>query len=532
MPDYKKKKSRILLLSFLISFFTISIVTTGFLLMFLSQSNRSRQSELESASKSSIDTLSYFITYKINRLTFDLEFISDIMRDHYPADNDFSDIESILLAYSNRRNVFDQIRYLNLDGDEMIRINYDPNGAYVVPQKELQNKYDRYYFQSTVSLEPNHVYISPLDLNIENNQIETPYKPIIRLGMPFFNASGEKTGIIVLNYSANDILNQIQTIATSNVGYVFLLNQEGYWLYNQSDSSKEWAFIFDPESGVSFGSEYPEEWNTIQSNASGNFTTKNGSFSYAHLLSGEAFTNETTSCTIISQTGTWYVVNFIPSNSPEWRYFQNQIGDLLLYIVQKYYVFYFVFLGISAILAMLFTGNRMKKEQVQYYSEYDVMTNSYNRNAGIQRLNSLYKNLSKNNCMTSLCFLDVNGLKEVNDVLGHEAGDELLITVANTIRSRIRADDFMIRFGGDEFVVVFSGVAPEQAEQVWERIVEAFEEINRTDNREYVISVSHGIQEISCAADQSLDTVLHQADEKMYEEKRDIKSRVQIIRHK
>ncbi len=532
MPDYKKKKKRVFLLSILISFFTISIVTTGFLTMFLSQSNRSRQSELESASKSTIDTLSYFISYKINRLTFDLEFISDIMRDHYPADNDFSDIESILLAYSNRRNVFDQIRYLNLDGDEIIRINYDPNGSYVVPQNELQNKSERYYFQNTVSLEPNQVYISPLDLNIENNQIETPYKPMIRLGMPFFNASGEKAGIIVLNYSANDILNQIQTIDTSNVGYVFLLNQEGYWLYNQNDSSKEWAFMFDPESDVSFGSEYPEEWNAIQSNASGIFTTQNGFFSYAHLLSGEAFTNETTSCTIISQTGTWYVVNFIPSNSPEGRFFQNRISDLLLYIVQKYYVFYFVFLGISAILAMLFTGNRMKKEQVQYYSEYDVMTNSYNRNEGIRRLNLLYKNLSKNNCMTSLCFLDVNGLKEVNDVLGHEAGDELLITVANTIRSRIRADDFMIRFGGDEFIVVFSGVSAEQAEQVWARIVEAFEEINRTENRKYVISVSHGIQEISCTVDQLLDTVLHQADEKMYEEKRVIKSRVQIIRRK
>lgn len=530
MPDYKKKKSRVLLLSVLISFFTISIVTTGFLMMFLSQSNRSRQSELENASKSTIGTLSYFITYKINRLTSDLEFISDIMRDHYPAGNDFSDIESILLAYSNRRTVFDQIRYLDLDGNEVIRVNYGPSGAYVVPKSELQNKYDRYYFQDTINLEPNQVYISPLDLNVENNQIETPYKPMIRLGMPFFRASGEKAGIIVLNYSANDILKQVQSIAASNTGFVFLLNQQGYWLYNQADPSKEWAFMFDPTSSVSFASEYPEEWNTTQSNPTGAVLTENGYFQYDRLLSGETFTSATNSCTINSQTGTWYVVNFIPSNSPEGRYFDNQIGDLLLYIIQKYYVFYFVFLGISAILAMLFTGNRMKKEQVRYYSEYDAMTNSFNRNEGIRRLNALYKNLPKNNCTTSLCFLDVNGLKEVNDVLGHEAGDELLITVANIIRSSIRADDFMIRFGGDEFVVVFAGVAPEQAEQVWERVVEAFERINQTENRKYVISVSHGIEEISCSIDRMLDTILHQADEKMYEEKRRIKSTLQVIR--
>lgn len=532
MPDYKKKKKRVFLLSFLISFFTISIVTTGFLTTFLSQSNRSRQSELESASNSTINALSYFITYKINRLTSDLSFISDILRDHYPANNDFSDIESILLAYSKRRTVFDQIRYLDLEGNEIIRINYGTNGAYVVPKNELQNKANRYYFQSTVTLGKNQVYISPLDLNVENNQIEKPLKPMLRLGIPFFNSSGTKEGIIVLNYSANDILKQIQTIAASNAGHAFLINQQGYWLYNQDDPTKEWAFMYDPTSSVSFASEYPEEWNTIRKNSSGTILTKNGFFQYAQLLSGEVFSDEINRCTVLSQAGTWYFVSMIPSDSPDAHFFENRISDLLLYIVSKYYVFYFVFLGISVILAMLFTGNRMKKEQVQYYSEYDVMTNSYNRNAGIQRLNLLYKNLTKSNCTTSLCFLDVNGLKEVNDVLGHEAGDELLITVANTIRSRIRADDFMIRFGGDEFVVVFSGVAAEQAEQVWARIVEAFEEINRTENRNYVISVSHGIQEISCTVDQLLDTVLHQADEKMYEEKRVIKSRVQIIRRK
>ncbi len=530
MPDYKKKKKRVLLLSFLISFFTISIVTTGFLLMFLSQSNRSRQSELESASGHTLDSLSYFLTYKINRLTSDLEFISDIMREHYPADNDFSDIESILLAYSDRRNVFDQIRYLDLNGNEVIRVNYDPNGPYLVPESELQNKSDRYYFQKTVTLGKNQVYLSPLDLNVENNRIEKPLKPVIRLGMPFFNASGTKKGIIVLNYAANDILKQIQTIAASDAGEVFLLNQQGYWLYNQVDSSKEWAFMYDPASDVSFASEYPEEWNAMQANPSGTMVTGNGYFQYSQLLSGEVFSDEINRCTILSQAGTWYVVSVIPADSPDFHFFANQIDDLLVYIVRKYYVFYFVFLGISAVLAVLYTETRMRKAQVQYYSEYDAMTNSFNRNTGIQRLNEVYKNLPKNNCTTSLCFLDVNGLKEVNDVLGHEAGDELLITVADVVRSNIRADDFMIRFGGDEFVVVLSGVAPERAEQVWERIVESFERINQTENRKYVISVSHGIEEISCSIDRMLDSVLHQADEKMYEEKRRIKSNLQVIR--
>ena len=525
-----RKKRRFFVLWFLISFFAISIITTSFLVMFLSQSNSLKQVEARTSEENTLAAITYFVSYKINRLTSDLEFMSDILRDHYPTDNNFSEIQAIWLAYSNRRTVYDQIRYIDMEGNEIIRINYDPAGAYIVPADELQNQAHRYYFQDTIGLEKNEIFISQLDLNIESNQIQQPIKPMIRLATPFFNASGKKAGMVVLNYSASDILKQIQTIASSNIGNVSLLNHDGYWLYNQAEPQKEWAFMYDPESSVTFASEYPEVWSAIQSNTAGTVQTKYGLFSYTRLLSDTMFTAESSSCTVLSQVGDWTIVSAIPISSSEGQYFSNQIGDLLLYILQKYYVFYFVFLGISAILATLLTSNMLKKEQVKYYSEYDVMTSSYNRNAGILKLNALYKNLSKNNCITSICFLDVNGLKEVNDVLGHETGDELLVTVANVIRSNIRTNDFMIRFGGDEFVIVFAGVAADTAEQAWERIVKVFDGINQTENRKYVVSVSHGIQEIDCSIDRMLDSILQQADEKMYEEKRRIKSELQVIR--
>ena len=121
-------------------------------------------------------------------------------------------------------------------------------------------------------------------------------------------------------------------------------------------------------------------------------------------------------------------------------------------------------------------------------------------------------------------------LKEVNDILGHEAGDELLVTVATTIQRNIRSEDFMIRFGGDEFVVVFAGMGKDRVEQIWERVVAAFETINQMEQRAYLVSVSHGVQELNCGTNRSLDSVLHLADERMYEEKRRIKSNLQVIR--
>lgn len=530
LPELKSKRRRQFLLNFFISFFSISIISTGFLLMFLSQSNLARKNELNIAGQSALDSVEYFITYKVNRLTSDLEFLSNILLNHAEDSVDYSDVASIWIDYSNSRAVYDQIRYIDLDGNEIIRINYSENGAYAVAQSELQNKKDRYYFQDTVTLEQGQVFVSPLDLNIENNQIEQPLKPMIRLGKPYFNLKNQKTGVVVLNYAAKDILQQVQSIAASSSGEIYLLNEQGYWLFHETDPDLEWTFMFDPNSTVSFAAEYPEEWSAMQAGTSDSIQTENGVFHYSKLRCGNILENGVGNNAVFSQAGDWIIVDRIPSTSPEWRYYNNHIGDLLLYVFKRYYVFYIVFAGIAAITAALIVSNRLKNEQVKFYSEFDVMTNSLNRNAGIQRLNILYKELSRNNCVISVCFLDVNGLKEVNDVLGHEAGDELLITVATVIQNNIRSGDFIIRFGGDEFVVVFAGMGKDLSEQVWSRIVAAFDSINASENRPYLVSVSHGIEEISCGVTRLLDSVLHQADEKMYEEKRRIKSNLNVLR--
>lgn len=94
----------------------------------------------------------------------------------------------------------------------------------------------------------------------------------------------------------------------------------------------------------------------------------------------------------------------------------------------------------------------------------------------------------------------------------------------------IRTNDFLIRLGGDEFLIVFQGIDGPLAEDVWARIVEAFEQINRTEHCKYLISVSHGIKTLHCSLNQALDNLLHEADTAMYDEKRRIKLDLKIIR--
>jgi len=132
--------------------------------------------------------------------------------------------------------------------------------------------------------------------------------------------------------------------------------------------------------------------------------------------------------------------------------------------------------------------------------------------------------------LASLCFIDINGLKEVNDVLGHKLGDELIVLVSSVIKKTIREQDFLIRLGGDEFLIVFHNIRKEIAEDIWQRIVQNYNQINQIEDRPYMISVSHGIVDFDNTCKDLVDDLINAADEKMYHEKQIIKSGLTVVK--
>ena len=99
-----------------------------------------------------------------------------------------------------------------------------------------------------------------------------------------------------------------------------------------------------------------------------------------------------------------------------------------------------------------------------------------------------------------------------------------LYFVKDVIKETIRDDDFIIRMGGDEFLIVFDLVNKVEAEEVWSRIVKKFDVINAEKVRPYNISVSHGIVELDEWLGCDIDDIIKIADELMYEEKRKFKA--------
>jgi response regulator RpfG family c-di-GMP phosphodiesterase len=199
------------------------------------------------------------------------------------AENKTSSLHSINDLFTNLANthqLYDQVRLIDEQGMEVVRVDWRNGVALKVKSSNLQNKSGRYYFTETASLKKNEIFVSPLDLNIENDQIEKPYKPMIRFGMPLYNSENEFRGVIVLNYLAAIMLERFRGQMDLIPGKGVLLNTDGYWL-SEPTNTKEWGFMFD--SKHTFADEEPLLWPEIQRNEEGILENANGQFVFSTI---------------------------------------------------------------------------------------------------------------------------------------------------------------------------------------------------------------------------------------------------------
>lgn len=136
-----------------------------------------------------------------------------------------------------------QIRYLDEEGNEIIRIDNIEGKATRIPEEKLQNKADRYYFQQAIKLSPGKIYVSKLDLNIENDKLqnvgtqENPiYVPVIRYAIPIFDDQLQSKGIIITNVYANSFFNFLSNNEVDSQFY--LVDEDGYYLYHPLESMR------------------------------------------------------------------------------------------------------------------------------------------------------------------------------------------------------------------------------------------------------------------------------------------------------
>jgi diguanylate cyclase (GGDEF)-like protein/PAS domain S-box-containing protein len=168
----------------------------------------------------------------------------------------------------------------------------------------------------------------------------------------------------------------------------------------------------------------------------------------------------------------------------------------------------------SIISCVDITQRKQMEEQLKEMSFHDSLTGLYNRNLFEIEMDRLddgrYSPLG-------IIICDLDGLKFVNDTLGHQSGDQMLIQIAEILRNNFRSSDIIARIGGDEFAVLLSETDPEVVEQMMQRLRLSVQDCNSTEPEiPLSLSMGHALDEERTADMQAL---FREADNRMYREK-------------
>ncbi len=191
-----------------------------------------------------------------------------------------------MLVLMKEKQIYDQLRFIDKTGMEIVRINFSKEQPYSVAADMLQNKANRYYFKETLELSAGEIFISPFDLNVEHGKVEFPYKPMIRLGTPVFDKQGYRRGIIIINYFGVELIHDLLVAASDIIDHITLLNSDSYWLHNPAPGL-EWGFMLENDNR--FRNLFPGSWERIAAADSGQFLDDHGFFTFdtAYPLSSE-----------------------------------------------------------------------------------------------------------------------------------------------------------------------------------------------------------------------------------------------------
>lgn len=421
-----------------------------------------------------VDVVKHVVTGEFSTIISDITFLAEQNElQQFFLSNERDDKLSCAHEYAalmDARGVYDQIRFIDLEGNEIVRVNYVNGQATIIDDKEMQNKHNRYYFNDTISLEEGEVFVSPFDLNVEKGAIELPLKPMIRFGTPVYDNTGVKRGVVILNYLGQNLLDELISSDRLIHGNMLLLNLNGYWLRGLS-ADDEWGFMSSEGVHKTFAAEFPQEWQQLSGQSSGQHVSQHGLFTYSTIYPVVDDVRCKSECSFgigneKSCNYCWILMAYIPEDV----LFAHS-GKLLARLTALAILLFLFATVPSWFIAQFIAQRKLKELELVHMANYDKLTNLPNRTLLDDRLAQLFYQSKRYNNQFAVLFADLDGFKAVNDDLGHDIGDHLLINVAERILKQTRRADTVARIGGDEFVIVLSKIVKvADAEQVADKI--------------------------------------------------------------
>jgi len=437
-------------------------------------------------------------------------------------------VEELEIFALNTR-IYDQIRYIDEAGRERIRIDFNHGNVTVVPDAQLQDKSKRYYVQYALRLQGGEIYVSPLDLNVEHNEVEIPYKPTIRVATRVTDGTGALRGFVVVNYMATLMFRRVVSVATVSPGYPMMMNGDGYWFLAPPKSSA-WGFMIPDLLQERMGVRFPDVWEHMSRNRRGTVRSKAGLFTYQVYYP----LYEISDC--VGYTGKsllaerewgyrWYLASFVPQSVLAVLQRKAIVSALVIGLPML------ILLGVGTrAMTVLVQERRRHREHLEALARSDALTGLANRATFDDRLTEESIRARRYSRRFAVLYLDLDGFKAINDSQGHEAGDRVLVDVARVLSTSCRAVDLPARYGGDEFVILLSEVGDRAAALgVAEKILTRVRALSWDES---IVGVSMGLAlwPDDVAESDEATTVVHLADAAMYAAKTSGKNRICLAR--
>ncbi|GAB7223395.1 sensor domain-containing diguanylate cyclase [Vibrio owensii] len=536
-PAFTFSELKFFCLRFVAIFFLLVTVFGAIIHYDKSASEEAEKSNIRVQQKALLEGKKQYIEWVMGSVVRETALLSDIMeaRQVYnmvellpeaKRDVELARLSTILEAVSQRKEVYDQLRYLDLEGNEVVRINFNDGHSQVVPEEQLQNKRHRYYFNKALQLGCRKIYVSPLDLNVEHGQIEVPLKPMIRLATPVFDEEGKKRGIVMVNYLAKYLMEGMALFNLDMGTNYMLLNKDGYFLFNKEHRDTEFAFMYDHRSDETIYNRFPDLAEQIRNTLSGQIETDKGIMTIESVGAVDRINPYCFQDYHVSENSStaWKLVSYVDfserkeiASSQYERKWLMQVG-VVMSIILAYFI--------ARFQLRAFVDN----QRIHHLAHHDSLTGLLNRAAFQTGATETISQSVKTGKKVCLVYLDLDGFKFINDEYGHAAGDKTLEHVASVMNRIFGSKALLARLGGDEFAILLSSQEHMQnPEHYAASLIQLIQ-----DPIEVLPDIFHQVTTsiggcYTKGQNCTLEELMHQADMAMYEAKKAGKNRYFFI---
>ncbi|WP_306716721.1 diguanylate cyclase domain-containing protein [Burkholderia dolosa] len=464
-------------------------------------------------------------------------------------------LEQVYYSFMRNHPEYLQVRLIASGhfGIERIRVDRDANGIVVLPESALQEKGQFSYVFDTLATPPGHIYLSPIAINHETGSHAAEGLPILRVGTPVVDVSGRTVGALVVDVELSRLFDRLERDLPPDYA-VYLANEWGDFLVHPDPSQ---AFGFDRGRRVLMQERFAAT-RALFDGARTNVTL-NG-LARPDDAPGQMFAFVRTP--FGHDDGNRFVVLGMARPLSDVLTPAGMLGQRIVRMVLVSSMLAVIVAILSAraitrplhalaraathvfddpaaerlpvgradeigVLARCFDSMRVeirsqvamlraKQQELTHLAGHDPLTGLPNRLLFMEHLDAAIRHAAAVQEGLAVMFVDLDGFKQVNDQLGHSAGDRALVTVAKRLSLVLRSGDMAARFGGDEFIVLISDVrSPTVIDDVASRIQIVMAEELEFGEKRLAVGASIGVSEYP-ADGASAEELLVKADAAMY----------------